>query len=161
MSIREKFAELLAPRKRPPLVPVWYEDPGTPEAGTWWWAVEHEGHPAFYLRALLAGDFAPERAPAPRHAATLDGVQHREGVVVTCGTCGQAPEVKDLEPVERSTGDRGFLTAFRTGRLRWPRPTDPATCWLCGDRTQKTEAAETPGGRARTCARCAPHLKEK
>ena len=159
MSIREKFAEILAGDvKRPPLAAVWYKDPGTPDAGTWWWAVEHQGHPAFYLRALLAGDFAPGRAPAPRHAATLDGDQYREGIIVTCGSCGLAPETVDLEPVERATGDHGFLTTFRDGRAPWPRPTDPASCWLCGDRKQKTQPAKTPGGPARTCARCASHL---
>ena len=160
MKILEKFARVVLPDvERPAPAAVWYEDSGTPEAGTWWWAIEHQGHPAFYLRGLLPGDFAPGRAPAPRHVATLKGKQYREGKPVTCGTCGRVPETDDLEPVERRTGDREFLAAFRAGRLRWPRPTAPASCWLCGDREAELQDVETPGGRARACAGCAPHLK--
>ena len=161
MSIREKFAEILAgDAKRPPLAAVWYKDPGTPAVGTWWWAVEHQGHPAFYLRALLPGDFAPGRAPAPRHAATLAGEQFPERKAVTCGTCKQAPDVEDLEPVERATGHRGFLAVFRRGDHPWLRPTDPASCWLCAAQSAPTREVETPGGRARACPGCVPYLKK-
>ena len=163
MKILEKFARAVLPDvERPAPAAVWYDDPGTPDAGTWWWAVEHQGHPAFYLRALLPGDFAPGRSPAPRHAATLKGDQCREKKPVTCGTCGRVPEAGDLEPVERRTGDVGFLRPFREGHGPWPRPTDPATCWLCGCPPQVAYLVlETPGGKAQACAGCEPYLKRR
>ena len=146
---------------------AWYDEPGTPAAGTWWWAVEHEGpeepggdltittHPAFYLRALLPGDFAPGRAPSPRHVGTLTG----DGVegVAKCGTCGEVPEVGALDVVERASGDRGFLAPFREGRTPWPRPTDPQSCWLCGGPSRL--ATREVGGH-KFCEGCASHLGE-
>ncbi len=132
----------------------WYEGPGTPDEGIWLWAIEHMGHPAFYLRALLPGDFAPGRSPAARHVLHLDGA--RDAATPVCGTCDKTPSVDELEPVERSTGDRGFLDAFRSGRAKWPRPTDPATCWECSDRRVRIAAQVTVDGRAvGMCAGCA------
>ena len=132
----------------------WYEGPGAPDEGIWLWAVEHAGHPAYYMRALLPGDFAPGRSPAGRHALQLDGA--RPATTPLCGTCEAAPSPEDLEPVERSTGDRGFLEVFRTGRAKWPKPTDESTCWECSDRHARV-AAEVlvDGRRVGMCAGCA------
>ena len=166
MKILDKFAEVLASSKEPegPARPpaAWYEAPESPERAILWWAVEHRGHPAFYLRALLAGDFAPGRAPVARHAASLDGAQYREGRPVTCGTCETDPDVDDLEPIERATGTRGFLAVFRSGERPWPKATDPSTCWLCGcPPRQAYLVVETPGGESRSCEKCAPYLTRK
>ncbi len=160
MKILEKFREVMAADvERPAPAAVWYDDPGTPEAGTWWWAVEHEGHPAFYLRALLAGDFAPGRHPAPRHALGLDGGRPDQAAPLRCGTCGEVPRPEDLEPVERTTGDRGHLGEYRARRVPWPRPTDPGSCWLCSDAARRTTSErETPAGRVRLCDGCAKHV---
>jgi hypothetical protein len=135
----------------------WYEENGTPESGTYWWAVEHRGHPAFYLRALLPGDFAPGRQVAPRHVLSLAGVQATGPA--TCGTCGEVPASEDLDVVERRTGNRGFPIEQRAGRRAWPRATDPASCWLCSTRQQPaTVVVEQPHGEVAVCARCAAFL---
>jgi hypothetical protein len=99
----------------------------------WWWAVSHLGHPAFYLRALMPGDFAPGRAPLPRHVRPLRGPSWPPPASVTCGTCGQEPDGADLDVLERATGARGFLAQFRAGRRPWP-PATTAACWECGGR---------------------------
>lgn len=141
----------------------WYEEPGTPDIGTWWWALEHRGHPAFYLRALMPGDFAPGTSgPLARHVADLSGAQVAEGKPVTCGTCGQTFSDDDddyWDVVERQTGALGFLDALRSGKVRWPGATDPAACWLCSaPRKRAYLMVETPGGRARACEQCAAYL---
>ena len=135
----------------------WYEEEGTPDPAIWWWAILHQGHPAFYLRALMPGDFAPGHRPLARHAVTLDGSRPEEPLV--CGTCELAPEPEDLEPIERATGNGGFLDEFRRGRTPWRTPTDPASCWLC---STKRLAANVPvtlesGDAVMMCAGCAAH----
>lgn len=133
-------------------MPYWYEDPAVP-SGELWWAVEHRGHPAFYLRALMAGDFGPGQAgPLPRHTHGLDGSQLEE---VRCPTCGEVPNPNDLAPIERRTHVRGFLDALRNGLARWPRPTSPASCWLCSN--PRVPADEVVYGRA-VCRGCAAYL---
>lgn len=135
---------------------AWYTDEAS--SALQWWAVEHKGHPAFYLRALMAGDFAPGLLPLARHAHGLDG---RQLEVVRCETCGEVPRSEDLEPIERRTHVRGFLEAFRLGlgdprRQRWPKPTAPASCWLCSN--PRVAADHEVDGRA-VCAACAAYLK--
>lgn len=135
----------------------WYREAGTPDAGIFWWAIEHQGHPAFFARALMPGDFAPGRGPLPRHLAGLDGAAVAEA---RCGLCDEVPAPGDLEAIERNTGNRGFLAPYRTGRVRWPAATDPASCWQCSSRKEPaTATAELGGGTAvAVCEKCAAHL---
>ena len=123
-----------------------------------WWAVEHAGHPAFYLRALMPGDFAPGRLPLARHVWPLAGAYAED---VACGTCGGVPRAEALEVVERHTGARGFLALLRAGRQPWPRATDASRCWLCGCRDSAWVVALTPLVDARMCERCRDHLKKE
>lgn len=135
----------------------WYLEAGTPDTGAVWWAVEHRGHPALYLRALMPGDFAPGRLPLPRHVIELDGTEAPPEV--RCGVCDEVPRAEDLGVIERSTGDRGFLAELRAGRRPWPRPTDPASCWLCSSRTARADReAQVGGATVRVCERCSGHL---
>ncbi len=142
-------------------MPEWHEAEGAPDRGTWWWAVEHRGHPAFYLRTLMPGDFAPGRLPASRHVLQLDGTRAAQDRSATCGSCGELPAAADLEPIERATGDRGHLQPRRDGRAPWPRATDPASCWLCCAPPRfVTRDAEVDGVAVRVCAGCGAHLDE-
>lgn len=137
----------------------WFREPGTPDGGIYWWAVEHQGHPCCYLRALMPGDFAPGRRPLARHVLGLDGVVP---AALVCGTCGEAPAAVDLEPIERATGQRGFLAALRSSRRPWPKATDPATCWLCsspGQRADRTAPVGPAGAMVAVCSPCARHLE--
>ncbi len=130
---------------------AWYEDPEVP-VGTYWWAVEHLGHPAFYLRALLPGDFKTGRGPLARHTYGLDGRQLED---VRCETCHEKPRPDDLDPIERKTHTRGFLDVFRAGRAAWPHPTTPSACWLCSN--PRASADHKVSGRD-VCACCAAHM---
>jgi len=135
-------------------VTEWY-DVEPPDSGIWWWAVEHIGHPAFYLRTLMPGDFAPGRLPLARHVADLEGGEDADPV---CGTCGHVPALSGaLEIIERRTGARGFLEPYRASG-KWPAATPADTCWLCCDRSSPpTIAREGPAGREiKLCAACAP-----
>lgn len=154
----------------------WYEVPGTPNPGIWWWGVQHKGHAAWFQRAVMAGDFGPGRLPLPRHVLTLDAVRLEENEKPRCGTCGEVPDSRDLEPVERSTGLGGWLRIYRAALKPWPKPTDPKRCWECCHRDlpvtdqvvihkhhqfgrtkrqpTEDEAALTVG----VCASCAAHL---
>lgn len=116
-------------------------------------------HPAFYLRTLMPGDFAPGRLPAPRHVRPL--VRPAEGLPseVTCGTCGEVPRSEDIEIVERETGQRGFLAEYRSGRAKWPKPTAEASCWGCSGHAPAVENIELRGSTVRVCANCANHLR--
>ena len=121
------------PRPKPKPRPlVWYDDE-TIDRGVWWWAVEHEGHPAFYLRSLMAGDFAPGETPDERHILKLDG-KNPPATNLKCGTCNKKVAGEDLVPIERATGNRRALDVFRTRRHRWPKRSDRAGCWLCGQK---------------------------
>jgi len=144
--------------KRPML--DWYGLPTTPNIGEVWWAVEHKGHPAFYLRALMPGDFAPAthkaNLPALRHVIDLNGVR---AVQVACGTCGKVPKAQDLEPIERQTGSTGFLDPYRSGAVAWPVATDPDSCWLCSHpKVPATEPHPEITG-AHLCPQCAAFFK--
>lgn len=132
----------------------WYDDSADAPIGTLWWAVEHLGHPAFYLRALMPGDFRPGQAgPLPRHTYGLDGKQLK---VVRCETCHEAPRPEDLAPIERKTHGRGFLDAVRNGGGRWPPPTKATSCWNCSN-VHAPADREVDGHLV--CAACAAHLK--
>lgn len=142
----------------------WYEGPGTPDL-TWWWAVEHLGHPAFYLRALVPGDCAPGRLPLARHILTLDGDEDAEAI---CGTCEQTPRAENLEAIERATGQTGFLGQYRAevdaGRRKWPTPTAPGSCWQCSNPKVRADRDHQPkrkkGGRnkVKVCPQCESFL---
>lgn len=134
---------------------TWYQTPGTPDSGTWWWAVEHQGHPAFYLRTFMSGDFRPGLLPRPRHIMTLEGRCAQPGVP-RCGTCDQVPRAADLVVFERVTGVGNFLEVHRTGAQPWPPATDPRSCWLCSDpRKPANNVVKGPaGGLVRVCDGC-------
>ena len=132
--------------------------PEPPPGLEWWWEVQHLGHPAFYLRTLMPGDFAPGRLPAPRHVRPLERPAEGLPAEVTCGTCGDVPRSEDLEPIERSTGQRGFLGEFRSGRARWPAPTKITSCWMCSGQAPAHTRASVRGSDVLVCAGCAKHL---
>ena len=140
---------------------AWYSVDNGVAHGILWWAVEHQGHPAYYLRALMVGDFRPEgQGPLARHVHDLDGAQV-EMQPAPCGTCGQVPNPNDLEPIERVTNVRGFLARVRLplgdpGRVAWPRPTPTTACWLCNN--PRVPADHTAKGR-RVCSTCAAHME--
>ena len=141
----------------PPAPPPAPEPPGL----EWWWLVLHADHPAFYLRALMPGDFAPGRLPAPRHVRLLERPETGLPEEVRCGTCGEIPRAEDLEPVERQTGARGFLDAFRRGLAKWPQATRSESCWMCSGHAPATEQASARGTDITVCAGCAKHLERK
>lgn len=124
-----------------------------------WWAVEHKGHPAFYLRSLMAGDMAPiSLGPLPRHTYEIQRGQQIEEFPIHCCTCGKIPNPLDLEPIQRVNGQRGralFFKDYVEGRRIWPQPTSITTCWLCSD---PTVPAVIPVGSRRVCQGCAAHL---
>jgi hypothetical protein len=108
----------------------------TPMSGECWWVILHRGrdgelHHAWYQRALIKGDFKPGLAPRGDYIVDADGRAADPMVTPLCLTCHTIPDVDDLEPFERATGDDGFLIDFRLGRRPWPKPTDPLTCWHC------------------------------
>lgn len=137
--------------------PRWFETADSPPDDIWWWAVEHAGHPAYYLRALIPGDFAPGRTPAPRHVLQLDGSRPAVGPV-PCGTCAAIPDPAELEPYERRTGISGFLEGFRRGDSLWPGATSETSCWECSHPRIEAEV-EIDGQTVRTCGRCERHLR--
>ena len=125
----------------------------------WWFRVDHRGHPAFYLRTLMPGDFAPGRLPAPRHIRLLERPAEGLPAEVTCGTCGEVPRSEDLDVVERSTGSRGFLAAYTAGRVKWPPPTSAESCWMCSNRKSPAIGkARLRGTDVLVCAGCAKYL---
>lgn len=118
----------------------WWTQLFVPDYRICWWAIEHAGHPAFYLRSLMPGDLAPNApGPLPRHAYNLDGEQ-LEGIalhgrlVVPCQVCNLVPNPVTLTPIERVSGQRGrelFFAQYVFKIQQWPQPTNPDSCWLC------------------------------
>jgi len=111
----------------------------TPMSGECWWVILHRDqngdlHHAWYQRALLKGDFRPGLEPRADYIVDADGRAADPVVTPTCATCREIPHVSDLEPVERTTGDAGFLDDFREHRRPWPEATNPLTCWYCNGR---------------------------
>jgi hypothetical protein len=142
-----------------------------PEPNDWCWAIEHEGHLAWYQRALMRGDFAPGSKPLPNYVLQLDGTLPDPEKPPKCGTCGKVPSVQELVPVDRHTGTRSVLTPFRLGLAEWPPPTDPETCYVCncpeyvadGEVTLQDFARSLPGSKSGSkkkitvCSQCATH----
>lgn len=96
-----------------------------------WWEILHGGHHAWYQRALLRGDFRPGLIPCAHYIVDKEGRAADPTTTPTCETCGEVPDVNDLEAVERATGKAGFLESCRSGKRPWPEPTNPLTCWWC------------------------------
>jgi hypothetical protein len=133
---------------------MWYEK--GPEMD-WWWAVEHRGHPFAFLRSLMLGDFAPGRLPLRRHLRALGSpLWPDRSVTPPVCPCGVPLVSEDLVVIERATGARHFLNLPRlTGR--WPKPTDPASCWeCCGSLTPLRDIYGV-----QVCDRCVPFILKK
>lgn len=116
-----------------------------------WWEILHGDHHAWFQRSLMAGDFKPGLPPRSEYIVDEDGRVADPDVVPTCGTCGVVPRVEELEPVERITGVRGFLSQFRARLRPWPKPTNPATCWHCN--------CPGPVVAAGLCSSCIAHME--
>lgn len=114
------------------------------------WLVTHNGHRAWWQRAFMIGDFAPGRTPASWYVVDDEGRSADPSVPPTCETCGVVPKVEELDVMETATGIKNFLARSRTIN-RWPRPTDPATCWWCN-----CPGLELADGLL--CSGCAAHL---
>lgn len=117
------------------------------------WHVFHGPHLAWRQRAVMVGDFAPGRLPSAWYVVDAEGRSADPVSVPTCETCGAVPKVESLTVVEVATGERSFLARVRD-MGRWPRPTDPATCWWCN-----CPGLEMANGLL--CVGCDAHLKEK
>ena len=133
-----------------------------PSAGDYPWLILHKGHPAWYQRALMAGDFSPGTQPQPNYVLTLEGTQPEPYAVPICGTCGVEPKVEQLEPLERETGRRDWLDRFRLSpthpdHVPWNRGgrTDPRTCYVCNT---PRERISRRGAYVLICDRCEEHL---
>lgn len=94
------------------------------------WLVTHKGHRAWAQRAFMIGDFAPGRKATAWYVVDVEGRSADPLEPPRCETCGEWPPVEELNVVEVATGIKDFLARTRTVG-RWPRPTDPATCWWC------------------------------
>lgn len=94
------------------------------------WLVMHNGHRAWAQRAFMIGDFAPGRTVAGWYVVDAEGRAADPHAAPVCETCGVVPPVEELNVVEVSTGIKDFLARARELK-RWPRPTDPKTCWWC------------------------------
>jgi len=105
--------------------------PTQPSVGEWPWLIEHDGHIAWYQRALMRGDFSPGNRPLPNYVLQLDGKLADPDKVPKCGMCKKIPMTDELIPVDRSNGARSVLTPFRIGLAEWPPATDPETCYVC------------------------------
>jgi hypothetical protein len=99
----------------------------------WPFVIMHNGHEAWYQRALLMGDFAPGLKPLPNYVITLTGEPVDPYSTPKCGTCKGSPATDDLLPVERATGRSNFLEAFRSGQIPWEKAgrTKAETCFYC------------------------------
>jgi len=122
---------------------------------SWEWTIEHHGHFAWFQRSLMIGDFAPRRVPIGNYIVRPDGRCDDPAQVPVCETCGEVPKTDDLIAIETATGDSNFLEPYRRGFKKWPRPTDPNTCWLCN--SQRAGATGSPP----LCEQCAAHLAGK
>ncbi len=135
-----------------------------PSSGRIPWIIFHlvdgKEHVAWLQRALIPGDFRPGTPPLPNYVVYPDGYSPHPEETPKCTTCGVVPEVKDLEPEERSTGGRGHLDRFRdTRRPDW-KPwveagrTKAHTCYVCN--TQGPLAQKEP---ILLCIRCEENLR--
>jgi hypothetical protein len=117
------------------------------------WTILHKGHLAWNQRSLLPGDFRPGYPPKSWYIVWADGRASDPYETPHCVTCGEVPDVNDLEPVETSTALMGFLDIYRRGIRPWPRPTREDTCWWCNS------PAPLTNDHPPLCAQCAEHLK--
>ena len=95
------------------------------------WEIRHGNHLAWYERSAIVGDFRQGLPPRPEYVVHSDERVPDLGAPPVCEGCGQVPMVEDLLLVERVTGRADFLRPYRTGRRRWPEPTNPETCAWC------------------------------
>jgi len=96
-----------------------------------WWDILHNGHHAWYQRALIAGDFKPGLTPRGDYVVDEAGRAGDPAHVPHCATCGEVPDVNALEALERASGKTDFLEEYRSRRREWPAPTSALTCWWC------------------------------
>ena len=111
------------------------------------WLVLHGNHRAWAQRAFMIGDFAPGQKPTAWYIVDSKGRWADPQSIPTCETCGVMPSVEALVVVEVATGIKDFLARARNIG-RWPRPTDPKTCWACN----------CPGTGGLLCSGCIKHL---
>lgn len=116
------------------------------------WEVQHNGHFAWYQRALLIGDFAPGLTPRADFIVWSDGRSANPDGAPQCETCAMIPDVDKLIAVEIATGDSHFLAPFRAGLQKWPKPTDVSNCWWCN--TTGAGATTSPP----LCEQCQEYL---
>lgn len=119
------------------------------------WEIKHHGHFAWFQRSLLPGDFKPGLTPNSFYIVDKDGRAADPFEVPKCETCGEVPEVNDLEPTDPSTLVAGFLDRFRR-KIQphpWPAPSNPKGCWFCGTK------GPTVSGSPRICRQCEQHLR--
>lgn len=119
-----------------------------------WWTILHNGHFAWYQRALVSGDFKPGKTPRSEYIVDEDGREADFAATPKCTTCGEVPKVEDLEPVERVTQQRGYLDPYRSGREPWRAGTNDNTCFRCNNPAQL--AVENPP----LCKQCEAYLRE-
>lgn len=121
-----------------------------------YWTILHRGHHAWYQRSLLAGDFRPGLTPRSEYIVDVEGRNADPAAVPRCSTCSEIPDVNDLEPMDRESGERGFLDRYRAADVRrrepWPKPTANHTCWHCN--------CPGPVDEAGMCGACARFLAE-
>jgi hypothetical protein len=137
----------------------------TPSVGSCPWAILHRApdgsmHLAWYQRAMIVGDFNPAKKPLPNYVTYPDGTSPGPDDTPVCTACQVAPANADLDPVDRATGQYGFLEMYRDQRRPDWRPwrmapvTDPNTCYVCNFKMK-------PGdydGRIKLCSTCADNL---
>jgi len=116
------------------------------------WELEHNGHFAWYQRALLIGDFAPGLTPIPDFVVLSRGRSANPDAPPVCETCRVVPDVKELIAIERATGESHYLAPFRKGLTKWPKPTASTSCWWCN--SPRVAAASSPP----LCEQCQVHL---
>jgi hypothetical protein len=110
------------------------------------WEVLHRNaepdaaHPAWYMRAFVAGDWLPTTRPLmlPRLVITLAGELVATAEQITCGTCGQQPPTSEL--ILRPTrGGRDFHPGESGKGLN-----TAGSCWFCCGRPGDTRPPDDP-----------------
>lgn len=119
---------------------------------SWEWTIEHNGHFAWFQRALMIGDLAPGLEPRGDFVVYADDRCADPELAPRCATCGEVPATNELVAIETATGDSHFLAPFRQGLRKWPKPTPRDSCWWCN--TPRAGATGSPP----LCAQCEAHL---
>jgi len=115
------------------------------------WIVQHNGHVAWYQRALMIGDLAPGRTAAPWHVVYHDGRVAAPYESPVCPTCNAVPMTDELQVIEIATGSRMFLAPYRALQVAWPVPKEQKNCWWCN--------LPAPEGYPPLCEGCENHLR--